>query len=86
MRQSRVIELQDTGFLLPCTIQLQDFHQVPSQVKGPATETQTEFTLPMTADVAISGLGRIDESDPRGQRDVAVLDFGPRHVAQESQS
>jgi hypothetical protein len=80
IRSNRVIELENTDFPLPKTIELEDTYLIPSQVEGRATLSQTRFDLPMPADVTILVLDGNNEPE---QAKVAygVFSEGPLRAA-----
>lgn len=80
IRTQRVIELENTDFPLPRTIELDDAHLVPSEVEGRATLSQTRFPLPMPADVAILVLDGNNEPE-QAKVQYAVFSEGPLRAA-----
>lgn len=80
IRQTGVIELENRDFPLPRTIEVEDAHLVPSETKGRATLTQTEFPLPMPADVAILVLDGNDDAE-QARVQYAVFSEGPLRAA-----
>ena len=76
IRTSRIIKLEDTDFGLPRTIKLEDAYLVPSEEEGRATLTQTEFALPMPADIAILVLDG-NNGPEQAKVEYAVFSEGP---------
>jgi uncharacterized protein len=80
IRSNRVIQLENTDFALPRTIELEDAFLIPSDQEGRATLSQTEFPLPMPADLAILVLDGNNEPE-QAKVQYAVFSEGPLRAA-----